>query len=167
MKRVAATVGVAGVFALAACGEGADGGGYGDDASDDSAAVSGDELAGKTFEVEEVTGDADSQALMGDVAFTATFAEDSVVFRANCNNVQGTITLDEGVMTASSVAMTEIACQEPEFVEQDEWLLAFLESSPTWELQDESTLAFADGDLTVVMTESAPPDMDESEAEPT
>jgi heat shock protein HslJ len=75
---------------------------------------------------------------------------------ADCNSMDGDMTLEDGVMTVDEVAGTDLGCAT-EFMDQDTWLTAFVMASPTLELSGDTltltgataTLIFLNEDVVV------------------
>lgn len=138
---------------LTACGESARGGpsGAGD-------AATSDELAGRTFVSDDVSGA--PQPWVGGTRLSLTFGKDGeLTAQAGCNTVGGGYTLDGGALDVpGSLSMTEMACDEPRMA-QDEWVADFLGEAPDYALT-EDTLTLTRGDTTVrlVDREVAQPD---------
>ena len=121
-------------LALAACGS--DDPGTEPDPVDDTAADSDDggsaatvttaDLAGMGFASSTVTG----YDLVEGSEITMNFLDDRVSVDAGCNIMNGGFEIADGAFTASQLASTMMACEQP-LMDQDMWVGAFRSSSPT------------------------------------
>ena len=68
-------------------------------------------------------------------------------FAGDCNSFFGEYTLNDNLFVVSGVGGTEMGC-ETQLMEEDEWLVSFFTSSPTFEVQDE-ILVLQSGDVTL------------------
>lgn len=79
---------------------------------------------------------------------------------AGCNSLSGTYSIENDVMSITSDGMTERGC-DTALHEQDDWLFAFLVSSPAVDLNDDYlTLSNAEAELIFLDSEVATPDLD-------
>jgi heat shock protein HslJ len=121
--------------------------GCGDD-DDGSSDVSADDLDGRTFVADEVTG----HTVVEGTEITLTFADEAIVAAAGCNTMRAGYEIDDGVLTLDGpMAQTLMACPE-ELEAQDEWVAAFLGDSPTVALADD-VLTLTAGDASISATE--------------
>lgn len=120
MKRLIAILSLCAVVALSACSGGENG----------SAALDDKTFTGQTLVLngEEVTA-ADGQTI------SVTFVDGSISINAGCNTLFGEATWAGGEITLATetLASTMMACSEP-LMAQDQALIAFFSSSPTWSL---------------------------------
>ena len=100
---------------LAACG---------DDTTAPGPAKAPDQLAGRVFVGEDVTG----HPLVSGSVLRLDFT-DGMKANAGCNHLGGEGSLDDGFLVATVSAMTEMGCEQPR-MEQDTWFVSFLESRP-------------------------------------
>ena len=66
------------------------------------------------------------QALMGGTTITAAFSDGQITGQSGCNSYFGPYTLDENALQFDMIAMTEMACLEPEGVMAQE--MTYLET---------------------------------------
>ena len=105
-------------------------------------------LAGRQFLSTGVTKDGAPFALVAGSRIRLTFDEGRLSANAGCNTIGGNLTIDGNRLVFSGGEMTEMACQEP-LMAQDNWLVAFLGSGPTFALSG-NDLTLTSG-TTVVM----------------
>jgi heat shock protein HslJ len=86
------------------------------------------------------------------------FDDGQVSVRSECNTLSGTAALDGDVLQVSDVGGTEMGC-DPDLHAYDQWLAAFLTSSPTMTL-DGPTLTLTAGADTLVLTDREVADPD-------
>ncbi len=80
------------------------------------------------------------QALMSGTSITVAFSEGEVTGQSGCNSYFGPYSLDENKLQFGMIAMTEMACLEPEGVMDQE--MAYLET-----LQTVAEVRLTDGQL--------------------
>jgi heat shock protein HslJ len=133
MRRWVLVVGMCALLA-AACGD------------DDGTATTGGDPWGRTF------------LTAGPPPVQVSFDAGSVSARAECNTFGGNATIEDGVLLVTDMGGTEMGCDEERHA-YDEWLVAFLTSSPTITL-DGATLTLTSGEDSLVLTdrEIADPD---------
>jgi heat shock protein HslJ len=85
---------------------------------------------------------------------TLTFEDGNVSMNAGCNTYFGPVDLGGGTLSAPQLAGTMMACDEA-LMSQDEWLVAFLASGPTWTYAD-GTLELTDGTDTLIFSDTPP-----------
>jgi len=95
--------------------------------------ASGDEvLGGRTFLSESV----DGRQLVPDTQVRLTFNPNGTVgASAGCNQFVGTVDYDGDRLVVTDIGGTEMGCDEARHA-QDEWLVTFLESGPSWNAPD-------------------------------
>jgi heat shock protein HslJ len=135
MRSVAGLVTLAVVLSITACGDD-------DDASVPNAAA----LYGQTFKSTSVEG---HEMVAGtDVSFT--FDADGMSVNAGCNTLLGQLEIVDGTLSVGTMAQTSMACTD-DLMEQDQFLVSFLEASPTISLDDDTlTLTGSDTTITAV-----------------
>lgn len=106
------------------------------------------ELSGKSFTATEVTG----HALVDGSELVLEFEGDMIAVQAGCNNMNGGYTFDGATLEVPMLAGTMMAC-EPELMDQDQWVSAFLAAGPDAEVAGD-TLTLASGETTIVLTKS-------------
>ena len=79
---------------------------------------------------------------------------------AGCNSIGGNFSISDDVFSVSMVSMTEMGC-DAALMEEDNWLVAFITSSPTYVFDGES-LTFSNSEATLVFLDSeiATPDQE-------
>lgn len=161
MKRIFLLGVVAAPLLLAGCaGESIACGSLGNGASltcmEETADVadSGDDLWGRAFTAQHVTGTAEAEDLMGGVKFIVTFEKGSIGAYAACNHMGADLELVDGTLVTDMLFSTEMACQEP-LMAHDQWIADLLQSQPQYSL-DGDTLTLTSGDITVELVETEP-----------
>jgi heat shock protein HslJ len=97
------------------------------------------DLTDRTFVSTEVRG----HELVDDTSVTLSFESDRLSASAGCNTLMGAASWDDGTLTVDEpLAGTMMACT-PELQAQDDWLTAFLGSSPELAVEG-STLTLGD-----------------------
>jgi len=111
------------------------------------------DLVGRTFLSDNVTTNDEPFALAKGSVLRVSFDGDQIAASAGCNSMGGTATWADGTLhvDAGSLAMTEMACDEP-LMKQDVWFGKFLTSSPTL-TQDGDSLVMTGGDTVIAMTD--------------
>lgn len=98
-------------------------------APDDAEATSADPGTGSdltgTFISTGITG----HELVQDSVVRMTFEGDQLSVQAGCNRIFGQYAVEDGTLTASQLATTQMACSE-DLMAQDDWLTDFLSSGP-------------------------------------
>lgn len=118
--------------------------GCGDDA--DTRAETAGLVDGETIDLTDrtfVSTDVRGHELVDDTSVTLSFESDRLSASAGCNTFMGTASWDGGTLTVDEpLAGTMMGCP-PEQLAQDDWLTAFLVSSPELALEG-STLKLGD-----------------------
>lgn len=116
-------------------------------------------LTGRTFLSTGVTVDGAPFALVAGTRIRLTFSDaNNLGGSAGCNIFGGTYVLDGNRIVWTGGGMTEMACDEPR-MSQDDWLIAFLSSSPTFVLNgNDLTLTSGTTVVTLLDREIAEPD---------
>jgi len=122
--------------------------GSGDGGSDET--VTAATLAGMGFASSSVTG----YDLVEGSEITMNFLDDSVSVDAGCNIMNGGFEIADGAFTASQLASSKMACEQP-LMDQDILLSEFLASSPAIAL-DGSTLTLTGEVATITLDEIEP-----------
>lgn len=158
MKTIKALVLTAAlVCALAACGDSSS---DSDDASagDDTVSQGDLELAGRDFVAESVLVGGEQRELVADTSLTLGFQDDAIQANAGCNQMSGQGTYADGTLdVGAGLAMTQMACDPAEKMEQEQWYSELLASKPTLSLDGEQLVLTA-GDTIISYTESAAPE---------
>ena len=128
---------------LGACGDDDDGGGAA------KSAASRDDLDGRTFVGDDVTG----YDLVAGTVVSIGFEGDSLGALAGCNSMSGGYELDGDVLVVGTMISTLMAC-EPDLQAQDQWLSGFLTSKPRLTLEGD-VLTLANGEVTIGLTDEA------------
>jgi heat shock protein HslJ len=128
--RTLGTVGLVAVLAVGACGQANDGG------------AGGAWPADRTFYSTSVTEESRPRALAPDTRVELQFFPDGrLAARAGCNHLGGNGRIEDGRLVLGDLSMTDMAC-DPDRMDQDTWLAAFLGARPAWTLSgDDLTLA--------------------------
>ncbi|MEO8626024.1 MAG: META domain-containing protein, partial [Candidatus Limnocylindrales bacterium] len=115
-------------------------------------------LTGRQFLSTAVTKDGAEFPLADGTRVRLTFDNGRLSASAGCNIIGGTLTIDGDRLVFSGAAMTEMACDEPR-MSQDQWLIEFLGSSPTFVLDgNDLTLTSGTTVVTLLDREVAEPD---------
>ena len=117
--RLIVLIAIVGIFLLllAACGEG----------------TSKDALNGTTW---SLTAYSKTQPIEGST-LTAEFADGQIRGSAGCNSYSGSYKSQGDKITVSEIAMTLMACMEPEgIMDQEQTFLTFLRDAQTFKLSD-------------------------------
>ncbi len=131
---------------------------------------SGDDTADGVVERAE----ADSDQGVDDVRYVATSAESLDIVEgstieislgdgqlsayAGCNRIFGQYRLEGTTLVAGPLASTRMAC-EPELMDQDAWLIRFLESEPELSLEAGEMVLTADTGVLVLSSEASSTDI--------
>ena len=83
---------------------------------------------------------------------------------AGCNSMSGDFTLEEGVMNVAGMMMTEMGCEQ-ELMEQDNQLIAFMQSSPGFDFNN-NRVTLTGSDTILVFLDRTLADPDRSLAGP-
>lgn len=105
-----------------------------------------DDLDG-TYESTAVTG----HTLVGDTVIELVFDGDRLSAWAGCNRLGTTFDIDDDVLVTGEFQSTRMAC-EPELMEQDTWLAAFLGSRPRLAFDPELVISGSVDDDAVEVT---------------
>jgi heat shock protein HslJ len=149
MGRWLATVAVAGVLALAGCGE---------DTGDDDVAGNepqGTTLAG-TYVVTKITDGGQPHDLVPRSQVRLTFEDGTLGLQAGCNSMSGDYEVAGDRLTVGPIGGTEMGC-EPPLMAQDTWL-AGLFAAPVTVGTDPLTLTAGNVVLTLADRETVSPD---------
>jgi len=115
-------------------------------------------LTGRTFLSTSVTVDGVPFALVAGTRIRLIFDNGTLSANAGCNIIGGNYVLDGNHVVFSGGQMTEMGCDDPRFA-QDDWLIAFLTSSPTFVLNgNDLTLTSGTTVVTLLDREVAEPD---------
>lgn len=160
LERVGLMVVALALAAASACG--ADNsdvpmGGKPSTAGDDAVA----DFAGRTFVSTAVTEQGEPRKLVDGTKVTLVFAKDGWLgLEAGCNHISADdLSLDGGALRAGAMGTTDMAC-EPELMDQDQWLIEFVDSEPSWRLDgDQLVLTSAGTEIQLTDREVAEPDL--------
>lgn len=115
-------------------------------------------LIGRTFLSTGVTVDGAPYALAAGTRIRLIFDNGNLSANAGCNIIGGNLVIDGDKLRFSGASMTEMACDEPRMA-QDQWLITFLSSSPTFVLNGNGlTLTSGTTVVTLLDREIAEPD---------
>jgi heat shock protein HslJ len=120
------------------------------------------DLVGRTFLSTSVTEAGVPRELVAGTKVSLWFAEDGrLVANAGCNTLTGRIALGGGKLEIpDGLSMTEMGCDAARHA-QDQWLVGFLQSGPSWRLDgDELILTSGETELVLLdrsVAEPAPP----------
>lgn len=115
-------------------------------------------LTGRTFLSTGVTVDGAPFALAAGTRIRLIFDNGNLSANAGCNIIGGNLVIDGDTLRFSGASMTEMACAEPRMA-QDQWLVTFLSSSPTFVLSgNDLTLTGGTTVVTLLDREVAEPD---------
>lgn len=135
-----ATIALAGcglLLTLAACGNSTSG----------TSGVTFEDLVALSYISSDIQENGSQRPLATETPITITFTEDGISVNAGCNTLFGSVTIEDGRLTASSaLASSMMMCEEPLML-QDEWLTAFLNESPQ--------ITTSEGTLTLTTDSSA------------
>lgn len=117
-----------------------------------------DSFEGQTYLSQDVTVDGAQKPLVPASELRLSFEPGRVSTAAGCNTISGEGGITDGVLTITSIAQTQMAC-EPDLMAQERWWVEFLQGGPTAEPGDRS-LTLTSGTTVVAMTaEDATPDL--------
>jgi heat shock protein HslJ len=105
-------------------------------------------LAGRDFVSVRVTDGDDDFPLVPGTRIDLSFVDD-LGARAGCNHLFGRYRIDGDRLLVDQMGMTEMGC-EPPLMAQDQWLIAFLSSGPTFALNG-NDLLLSSGDVTITL----------------
>lgn len=115
-------------------------------------------LTGRTFLSTGVTVDGAPFALVAGTRIRLIFDNGTLSANAGCNIIGGNLVIDGDTLRFSGASMTEMGCDEPRHA-QDDWLVTFLSSSPTFVLNgNDLTLTSGTTVVTLLDREIAEPD---------
>lgn len=114
--------------------------------------VEPEDLWGKAFQAQNVTGSDSDVELMSGVEFVLSFEEGSVGAYGFCNHMGASAELRDGRLVTSDVFSTQMACEEPAMA-IDSWIVELLDAQPHVEL-DGDRLTLTTDEITVELTES-------------
>jgi heat shock protein HslJ len=116
-------------------------------------------IEGRTFLSESVTENAESRELVEGTRISLQFGDDGrLSANAGCNNLFTDVSIGADVLETGLVGGTEMGCDQARH-DQDQWLSAFLESSPAWTLDgDRLTLSSGDSEIVLLDRRVADPD---------
>ncbi|MEP7360625.1 MAG: META domain-containing protein [Chloroflexota bacterium] len=110
-------------------------------------------LTGRTFLSMTVTKDGAPYTLADGTRIRLVFNDGRLTANAGCNTIGGNLTLAGDTLHFSGASMTEMGCDEPRMA-QDQWLVSFLGSDPTFGL-DGNDLALTSGTTVVTLLDRA------------
>ena len=115
-------------------------------------------LTGRQFLSTAVAKDGAPFQLAAGSSIRLTFEDGRLSANAGCNGIGGNLVLDGDKLIFSGASMTEMGC-DPALMNQDNWLVAFLGSGPTFTL-DGNNLTLTSGTTVVTLLdrEVAEPD---------
>jgi heat shock protein HslJ len=117
------------------------------------------QLDGRTFLSTAVTESGVPRPLVEGSRIRIAFNKGQVHADAGCNQLSGPYTVDGSALVVNELAMTEMACQPSERMDQDTWLGALLSSRPTINVRgDTLVIANNTSEVTMVDREVADPD---------
>jgi heat shock protein HslJ len=106
------------------------------------------DLSDRTFVATDVTG----HDLVAGTSLTLAFPNPAALnAQAGCNTINGPFEVDGDVLVAHDLATTLMGCA-PELQAQDDWLVAFLQSRPTFTLAGDQ-LVLTGQDATITLRE--------------
>jgi heat shock protein HslJ len=105
------------------------------------------DLVGRSFESTAV----DGHTLVDGTVVRLIVRSDGISVQAGCNTLFGDATWTDGVLSAPQLASTMMACDD-DLMAQDQWLAAFLEGSPPYEL-DGDTLTLGEAGEQITLTD--------------
>jgi heat shock protein HslJ len=123
------------------------------------------ELDGRTFLSTAVTENGAARPLVEGTRIRIAFHEGRLNADAGCNQLTGPYTVDGTTLVVDELAMTEMACQPAERMDQDTWLAAVLAGRPTINVSGD-TLVLTSGSREVTMLDREVADPDRALAGP-
>jgi heat shock protein HslJ len=143
MKTVlfsAVVFGTAGMLVVAGCGS-----------KQEPAAQQQPELQGRAFVAESVSEQGKPKPMAEGTRLTLDFTDDGrLLARAGCNMISGPVATENGRLTASNLAITEMGCERQRH-EQDSWLVGVIESGPAVRF-DGTKMTLTSTDTEIVLT---------------
>ncbi len=116
------------------------------------------DLDGRTFLSTELREDGEVRDLVPGTRIRIAFTDGSISISGSCNIAGGAYRIDDGVLVADALAMTEMACDDPRMA-QDDFVVEFIGDRPTIALDgDELTLTTETMELAMLDREVADPD---------
>jgi heat shock protein HslJ len=110
------------------------------------------DLAGRQFISRAVIDAGEPRPLVPDTRIAIDFGDD-LSANAGCNQLFGDYRIDGNTLIVDNMGQTEMGCQ-PALMDQDEWLIAFLQSRPTLTLTG-SDLSLTSGQVTIILQDRA------------
>jgi heat shock protein HslJ len=111
-------------------------------------------LQGRTFLSEAVSERGKAKELVAGTQVSVVFKDDGwILVQAGCNSISGPVGTDNGRLSVSSLAVTEIGCDQAK-QQQDSWLAGLLQSGPAWRLEGEK-LRLTSADAEIVLAPKA------------
>lgn len=115
-------------------------------------------LTGRTFLSTGVMVDGSPYALVAGTRIRLIFDNGSLSANAGCNIIGGNLVIDGDTLRFNGASMTEMGCDDARHA-QDDWLVTFLSSSPTFVLNgNDLTLTSGTTVVTLLDREIAEPD---------
>ena len=123
--------------------------------------MTADDLAGRTFLLEQAEVGGQPKELAGGKPIGLTFEQGRLSAQPGCNGVSGDYTLEDGrIVLGGELAQTMMMCADEALVEQDAWFATVLEAKPLVSLDgDAITLTTDDTVLQGRDKEVASPDL--------
>ncbi len=112
----------------------------------------GAEIDGRTFLSTAVVENGTARPLVEGSRIRIRFDNGRLNADAGCNQLSGPYTVDGSALVVNELAMTEMACQPPERMDQDTWLAGLLNSRPTINVSGD-TLVLTNGMSEVTMAD--------------
>lgn len=128
------------------------------ESSEETTGTTDDDLWGRAFAAESVSGTADAENLMNGVDFVLRFEKGSLSAYAACNQIGAGLELTDGKLVTDVVTATQMACEEPA-MSHDEWIIDLLDAQPDYSL-DGGVLTLTSGAITVELAETDPADQE-------
>jgi heat shock protein HslJ len=151
MRRAAALlIALLALAGLAGCGDEKDDVATGD--GDDPAATEPDGFNDPLLDRELTVTGATGHQIVDGTTITLSFDGSTVGVDAGCNQLSGTYTWDGDDLVVEALGGTEMGC-DPERMEQDAWISAFLAEGPTVLATEDGTVTLTAGDEVVTLTD--------------
>jgi heat shock protein HslJ len=126
-----------------------------DAAGGDQVSQSDLDLDGRDFVSADVTVDGEPYPLADGTAIVLGFHDGGIQAHAGCNQMSGQGSYADGTLdVGQGLAMTEMACDPPERMDQDQWLAHILASKPTLAL-DGDALVLTAADTVINFTDKS------------
>lgn len=107
-------------------------------------------LQGREFVAEAVSEQGRPKAMVDGTQVSIDFTDDGrILARAGCNTISGPVSTDNGRLSTSGLAITEMGCDRAKH-EQDSWLVGVLQSGPAWQF-DGTKLRLTGQDTEIVL----------------